>query len=274
MTSGEPALIEHIRETIRRHGPVTFAWFMEQALYHPEHGYYSSGRARIGRSGDYFTNVSVGPLFGRLLATQFAEMWDQLGRPNEFSIVEQGSNDGRFASDAWKRRGNFSANFLAPFVTKSSNLFRFCKNKQRATLREFAEKVTWHASLSELPNFCGVHFSNELIDAMPVHLVKWTGTEWLERHVTTEVNGFAWVDLPFSKAELAERLPPPVELPAGYETEVNLNALRWIEAVSEKLSRGFVVAVDYGFPRDDSMRPPAARERCVVTSTIRWCLRP
>ena len=81
MHAGNPVLIEFIRDTIRRGGPVTFEWFMEQALYHPELGYYSSGRCAVGRRGDYFTNVSVGPLFGRLLAAQFAEMWEALAGP-------------------------------------------------------------------------------------------------------------------------------------------------------------------------------------------------
>ena len=72
---------------------------MEQALYHPQHGYYSSGRAVIGRKGDYFTNVSVGPLFGQLLAAQFAEIWERLGKIGNFIIVEQGAHDGGFARD-------------------------------------------------------------------------------------------------------------------------------------------------------------------------------
>src|SRR5689334_4689374 len=80
---GNPALIQIIRDQIENNGPQTFAWFMQQALYHPEHGYYSSGRCHIGREGDYFTNVSVGPLFGQLLASQFSEIWDRLGKVND-----------------------------------------------------------------------------------------------------------------------------------------------------------------------------------------------
>jgi len=74
MHPGNPDLAAFVRDTIRRDGPLRFVWFMEQALYHPQFGYYSSGRAQIGRKGDYFTNVSVGPLFGRMLATQFFEI--------------------------------------------------------------------------------------------------------------------------------------------------------------------------------------------------------
>src|SRR5712691_2742879 len=72
---------------------------MQQALYHPVHGYYASGRAAIGRRGDYFTSVSVGPLFGALLARQFAEVWEKLGRPADFTLVEQGAHDGTLAAD-------------------------------------------------------------------------------------------------------------------------------------------------------------------------------
>ena len=72
---------------------------MEQVLYHPKHGYYSSGSCAIGRKGDYFTNVSVGPLFGQLMVAQFAEIWEELGRINDFVIIEQGAHNGQFARD-------------------------------------------------------------------------------------------------------------------------------------------------------------------------------
>src|SRR3977135_2504902 len=102
MHAGNPVLIDFIRDTIRRDGPVSFEWFMEQALYQPEFGYYSSGRCAIGRRGDYFTNGSVGPLFGRLLAAQFVEMWESLGRPGDFVVVEQAAHHGDLARDVLK----------------------------------------------------------------------------------------------------------------------------------------------------------------------------
>src|SRR6201993_2799183 len=99
MKLGNPDLIRCIRGEIDKQGPVSFGWFMHQVLYHPEHGYYSSGRCAIGRKGDYFTNVSVGPLFGQLLGAQFAEIWERLGKIDDFAIVEQGAHDGQFARD-------------------------------------------------------------------------------------------------------------------------------------------------------------------------------
>src|SRR5437762_8594295 len=102
MNTGNADLIRIIRAQVQKHGPVSFAWFMRQALYHPEHGYYSSGRCVIGRKGDYFTNVSVGSVFGQLLALQFSEIWERLGKMNNFVIVEQGATTG-------SSRGMFSS---------------------------------------------------------------------------------------------------------------------------------------------------------------------
>ena len=98
-TSESSPLAALLRDKIRRHGPVPFTWFMEQALYHPEFGYYTSTRQRIGRTGDFYTNVSVGRVYGQLLASQLIEMWKLLGRPRDFSIVEEGAEDGQLALD-------------------------------------------------------------------------------------------------------------------------------------------------------------------------------
>src|SRR5258708_32049618 len=106
-----------IRRKIDSDGPQPFAWFMEQALYHPEHGYYSSDRAEIGRRRDYFTNVSVGPLFGELLAAQFAEIWERLDKacPDHFTIIEQGAHHGEFARDVFESVQRRSPDFFSAF---------------------------------------------------------------------------------------------------------------------------------------------------------------
>src|ERR1700730_11181961 len=113
MDPGNPNLVDFIRDTIAREGPVTFEWFMEQALYHREFGYYSSGQGQIGRRGDYFTNVSVGPLFGRVLAAQFEEMWKIMDRPGEFRIVEHASHHGDLAKDVLEALRESSPEFFA-----------------------------------------------------------------------------------------------------------------------------------------------------------------
>ena len=166
--TGNPALIEFIRTEIRDRGPQPFDWFMEQALYHPELGYYSSGRCAIGRKGDYFTNVSVGPLFGWLLAAQFAEIWTQLGKINNFVIVEQGAHDGRFARDVLESAQIHAPDFFNALRYQIVERFPILREQQSGTLERFRNKIEWRNSLKP---FTGVHFSNELLDAMPVRFV-------------------------------------------------------------------------------------------------------
>ena len=247
MLTGDQALTEFIRQTIRERGPVSFAWFMEQALYHPEFGYYSSGRCAIGRRGDYFTNVSVGPLFGRMLAAQFAEFWETMGRPNDFTIVEQGAHHGEFAHDVLTALRDFPGALRYCIIEP----FPILQARQKETLSGFADKISWHKSVGDLEPFSGVHFSNELIDSMPVRLIRRESVgDWQEKFVANSDDGFVFVTMPIVDAELRSHLQKiPRNDNDTYETEVNLAALKWIEEIARKLTRGFVLAVDYGYPR-------------------------
>ncbi len=147
MNTGNPDLIRFIRAEIENHGPQSFAWFMQQALYHPEHGYYSSGQCMIGRKGDYFTSVSVGPLFGQLLSAQFAEIWGCLGKPgrrgdiDKFTIVEQGAHDGQFARDVLQSVQNVRRNSSMHCAIESSSRFRFYKSGSGGVWSHFEAKL-------------------------------------------------------------------------------------------------------------------------------------
>jgi SAM-dependent MidA family methyltransferase len=263
MHTGEPALIGYIRAVIREQSPMPFSWFMEQALYHPEHGYYSSGRAAIGRRGDYFTNVSVGPLFGKLIAAQFEEMWEALGRPDDFFIVEQGAHHGDFARDVLEALRKDAPDFFGTVRYLIIESFVVLRKRQAETLTEFSEKIDWRPSVAELEPFSGVQFSNELLDAMPVHLISRKcgqrlspPTEWAEKYVDETSDGFAFVEGEISSAKLQNQLtkiPAPPE--CEYQTEVNIAALDWIEELSAKLTRGYVLSVDYGYARGDYYAP-------------------
>src|ERR1700674_1479058 len=262
MLTGDQGLTDFIRRTIRQTGPVTFAWFMEQALYHPVHGYYSSGRCGIGRRGDYFTNVSVGPLFGRMLAAQFAEMWELLGRPDDFTIVEQGAHHGDFVRDVLGAAREKAPEFFSTLRYCVVEPFPILQERQAETLSDFREKVSWKKSLSDLEPFHGVHFSNELLDAMPVHLLARAegDHDWKQRCVAESGDGFAFATEPITDAPLrrqTRKIPRPET--GDYETEVNLAALEWIENISRKLIRGYVLTVDYGYPRDVFYAPERTR---------------
>ena len=219
-------LVESIRETIRAEGPQSFAWFMQQALYHPEHGYYSSGRCAIGRKGDYFTNVSVGPLFGQLLASQFSEIWERLGNVNDFVIVEQGAHDGQFALDVLEFVKDRLPEFFDALRYRIIEPFPILEEQQRRRLEAFGDKVKWSDSLEP---FTGVHFSNELLDAMPVRLIS-GGTEKL---VGLDGDKFVFVERQVDKAVF------------------NQAALESIDEIAANLQRGYVIAIDYGCTDED-----------------------
>jgi SAM-dependent MidA family methyltransferase len=229
MRNGNPALTKLIRAEIEKRGPVSFAWFMEQALYHPEHGYYSSGQCAIGRHGDYFTNVSVGPLFGRLLTAQFAEMWERLGETENFVIVEQGAHHGDFARDVLESAAKYRPAFFAALGYRIVEPFPSLQDQQSQTLAEFGDKIEWRASINSLDPFIGIHFSNELLDSMPVRLIGHRN----EKLVDLEGDGFVLIERPLSR--------PPRKKGA-----FNQSALDWIDNVAEKLRHGYVLAVDYG----------------------------
>jgi SAM-dependent MidA family methyltransferase len=256
MANDKTALVSFIHNRIRERGPVPFRWFMEQALYNPEHGFYSSGRCAIGRRGDYFTNVSVGSLYGRLMSAQFAEMWELLGRPNEFTIVEQGAHEGDFARDALEASCVNRPEFFETLRYRIIEPFPNLQRRQEAKLERFQEKIAWQKSLEQLEPFTGVHFSNELIDAMPVHLIAAEKSEWKEKYVTSVGEHFEFVVGPLSTNELRQHLEKvPAPPSPNYETEINLAALDWIEMLSTKLAHGIVLAVDYGYARDDFFAP-------------------
>lgn len=256
MHAGNSVLTQFIRDTIRRRGPAPFDWFMEQALYHPALGYYSSGRCAIGRRGDYFTNVSVGPLFGRLLAAQFVEMWESLGRPEDFVIVEQGAHHGDFARDVLGAVRERAPDFFPTLRYWIVEPFPILRERQEEALRDFREKVTWESSLGDLEPFRGVHFSNEFLDALPMRLISRIDAGWQERRVAESDDEFRFVTAPISDEELRRHLETiPHNLSKPYETEVNLAALKWVEILAQKLTRGYVLAVDYGYSRDEIYSP-------------------
>ena len=194
---------------------------MEQALYHPEHGYYSTDRAAIGRRGDYFTNVSVGPLFGQLLAVQLTEIWERLGRVDKFTIVEQGAHHGEFARDLLEFSRRRIPEFFSAVDYRIVEPFPKLQVQQTQTLKEFGIRVQWHASLDRLDPFVGIHFSNELLDSMPVNLPG--------KLVGLDGERFVLVDSPI-------------------EQTANQSQRDWIENVATKLKHGLILTIDYGFP--------------------------
>jgi SAM-dependent MidA family methyltransferase len=244
---GSLPLVAFIREHLQRNGPAPFPWFMEQALYHPAYGYYTSARTRIGRQGDYYTNVSVGHLYGQLLASQLVEMWKLLGSPTLFTIVEQGAEDGLLAWDILSAVAEESSQAAACIRYAIVEPIPEKRVQQRVRLEPaFLEKVSWLKDLTELQPVTGAFISNELLDAMPMHLVVYQDNAWSELFVDFSGKDFFFIPMKIESPELVlalQKLPVPVGV--TYRTEVNLEAGRWIQLVSTKLERGFVLVIDY-----------------------------
>jgi SAM-dependent MidA family methyltransferase len=288
-SGGFPLLEETIRHEIKTCGPVTFARYMELALYHPEHGYYASGRARIGRKGDFFTNVSVGPVFGKLLAAQFLEVWEKLDRPHPFNIVEQGAHDGQLAADVLGALRGSDCFAAVHYVIVEP--FPIWRERQQETLGDFAHvipskaegsrgdtlnlasrapstslrmtgfqrnKISWVESINQLEPFTGIHFSNELFDALPVQLFAPDGDNWKEMLVSFVAERFC---LRRDAASARPKSPDPSEFGTCASTslrEVCFAAPELMRQIAAKLSRGLILTIDYGLTGDELASPARA----------------
>lgn len=249
-----PGTVCAICDEIARDKGISFARFMELALYHPQHGYYSSGRAGIGRRGDFFTNVSVGPVFGKLLAAQFAEIWDKLGRPRGFQIVEQGAGDGTLATDVLNALRQSWGDCLRAAEYVVVEPFPVLSGQQEAKLASFGKKVTWVPSIDEMQPFTGIHFSNELFDALPVRLLTLWEDDWKELFVTAGEERFRLEARDLTSPELRVAAQGH-DLRSPYQTEVSLAAPKLMQDIAGKLARGVVLAIDYGFARGEYFAP-------------------
>ncbi len=231
---------------IHERGPITFAEYMAECLYHPEHGYYL--RTETQRFADYYTSVDVHPIFGRLLARQLAEMWERCARPAEFIVVEAGAGVGRLAGHIL----DFSGRALPEFYTA----IRYVAVEQSAARRAAqASALAAHiaagraASAAELTAAIpyGCIFSNELLDALPIHRVIREHGELREIYVGLDGERFCDQVGPLSTPSLEGYFSEQgIELFDGQQTEAGLAAAAWIEDAARHLGRGFLLTIDYG----------------------------
>ena len=272
-------LADLLRQEIRRVGPCSFARFMERALYCPELGYYDRFVSTPGRAGDYFTSVSVGSLFGELLARPFAAWLTALPGPS-VQLVEAGAHDGQLAHDllTWLRanRPNLWTRLEYWLIEPSPRR----REWQQRRLAPFAPQARWLESWKPLAERAirGIIFSNELLDAMPLHRVGWNATakRWFEWGVGLEADRFVWQRLPGDPAclgpanatpyALAEVLLPthlPRQLldalPDGFVTEVCPQATAWWIQAASRLGAGHLLTLDYGLRHEDFFTPERSR---------------
>jgi SAM-dependent MidA family methyltransferase len=252
VSTGNPELQRIIRDEIRERGSISCERFIRLALYHPRLGYYSQERLRIGRRGDFITNVSVGKLFGEILADQISELWESLGRPSEFAIVEAGTETGDLASDVLDRLSNSWPAVHLRYVIVEPNRRKQLQQRERIT----GNSVRWVNTLDELDPITGIILGNELLDAIPARVVEFSENRWREVCVAVEGDTFNFSLEPIKDSRLAARIDKiPLPLPQPYRSEVNLAAMDWIGDAAKTLRRGFVLLIDYGYSRSDYYSP-------------------
>jgi len=237
-----------VTEHIRAWGPITFAKYMDACLYDPQHGYYT--RAEQLPRRDYFTSVDASPIFGRLLARQFQEMWVQLGRPAEFLLVELGAGTGALAAQILDFIAESFPEFYSAvqYVAVERSAARRTAAAATATLAPHVAAKHF-AMVSDMPTQipCGCIFSNEFFDALPVHRLIREGNEVREVYVGSGTKGLCEQFGPLSTPALTEYLTVQgITLQEGQLAEVNLEACAWIAEMGTRLGRGFVLTIDYG----------------------------
>ena len=241
-------LSEIIQLKIRSDGPVSFHDFMEMALYYPSLGYYNSGKNKIGKEGDFYTSPIVSSLFGELIGKQIEEMWTVLDK-KPFTIVEYGAGTGSLCNDILcylKNNPTLYEQLSYCIIEKGEAL----RKKQQSHL---PEKVSWHNSIREIAPVNGCVLSNELLDNFSVHRVKME-KELMEIYVDYD-NDFLEILRPASPLLKNYLNEQNIELPSGYVTEINLEAIEWIKEISENLEKGFVLTIDYGYAAEEFYSP-------------------
>jgi SAM-dependent MidA family methyltransferase len=248
-------LRQKIEREIRERGPISFSRYMELCLYDPELGYYSLNAKQFGKAGDFYTSSDVHAVFGRLLARQFDEMWRALGAPGKVGLVELGPGRGLFAQDVlgWteKKFPDFFAALRYVLVERSPALRERIKEILKVHLdsekAELSEPYSdqWESS-PEVPT---ILFANEFFDALPVEILSAKGS----LRVDTRDGRFdeTWVPSSFQELEFIDRYSVH---PEGDERiEAPLASQQCMERVAARIHRGFLVAIDYGYTRDEQL---------------------
>ncbi len=265
---------EIIRGEIQARGLMPFERFMELALYAPGCGYYEAKKENVGRRGDFYTSVSVGNLFGELLAFQFAGWFEELRSAERGTrIIEAGAHDGKLAADilSWLQLNRPKIFEQLEYIVLEPSARR--QEWQRETLNHFAPRVRWLSRFSDptIQRFHGIIFSNELLDAFPVRRFGWDAKNknWFEWGVAAGDEKFAWAKIPHSALRIPNSgLPSSIfhlpsslldVLPDNFTIETSPAAESWWHEAAGVLENGKLLTMDYGFAADEMFSPVRPR---------------
>lgn len=247
-----------IRSRLETSGPVPFERFMAWCLYHPLHGYYTSGRTRVGHDqGDYTTAPHLSVVFARCLARLIAAADKALSSPRPFTLLEGGPGEGRLARDLLDSLQERAPELYRRLLYIPEERSRALRERQAVALSAHHARIALNATDRR---FVGLYLSNELLDSFPVHRLVRSGGDLLEIHVGVTEGRLVEILRPPSTPGLLDYLAAEeIEIVEGCEVEVNLRALGWMGSVVRRLRRGYVVTVDYG---DEGCRLYGPRRPC------------
>jgi len=248
-----------IRDEIAECGPMDFARYMHLALYHPQHGFYASGRRRTGWEGQFVTSPELDPAYGRLWAGGLEKIWESCGRPPRFTLIEVGPGEGSFAAAVLEAvEADFASSLNVLLVERVDAVRR----RQRNALEGFGN-VEWISSLDEAGEVdCGCLFANEVIDNIPVRVVENRGGRLVELRVGVSDSHLELVATSPSEEVFEFIATMQARLPVGHRVEVPLAALRFASTAATVISRGAIVLVDYGDDEDGLVQRPAGTLLC------------
>ncbi len=242
-------LSERLRERIRTAGPVSFHEWMQAALYDEREGYYCRpDRVRWGREGDYRTAPERSPLFAATFARYFARLYAEMGHPSSWTIVEAGAGAGDFAHGVLESLARRESPLLRATRYVIDEISPASRELLGARLSSFSEQLEF-TSLSDLSQpIEGIIFSNELLDAFPVHRLIYRGGDWRELYVgLSPGEDFVWIEGELTDQSLTGYFESiDVNFSEGQIVEVNSDAEKWLKRAAGKVRRGFLISVDYG----------------------------
>ena len=256
------SLAARLRARIERDGPIGFRDWMQIALYDESEGYYSrSGQVRQGRAGDYRTAPETSPLFAAAFARYFSQLFAELNSPSSWTIFEPGASSGEFADGVLT---SLQANYPRVFAATSYVIDEVSSDARRRA----ADRLSDHADLVRFerlaevanPPGVGIVFSNELIDALPVHRITMRAGKLRELCVGVNQEDFIWVEDDPDQRVQEYVLRAGLQLAEDQIAEINLEAEALVTRVASSLERGFVITVDYGAERNELLNAPHRHE--------------
>ncbi|MGH7901336.1 MAG: class I SAM-dependent methyltransferase, partial [Thermodesulfobacteriota bacterium] len=250
-------LTELIQSHIKRQGPITFCKFTELALYHKDFGYYTAGRERIGKKGDFYTSPCVHPAFGEIIG-RFIKRSSELVDAKNFTVVEMGAGKGYLALDILDSiKSNYPELYTnLRYLVSETSPAQIEDGKK--LLSDHNKRVSWIDSISDLGNstVSGVFLSNELLDSFPFHRVKYTDHKIREIFVGLDNEEFIEIEGKPSFPEVEDYLETyGLEFLDGQEFEVRTNVKLWLSEISRILDKGLVLTIDYGFLAPELFNP-------------------